>query len=252
MFMAKNLDYNEVKMSSIFFIFIALLISFIIFYLFRYPTNNAILLRYSITALFTTFPFITIWNIWFTQLGVWNYNAFYFSGIYIFQTPIESIIILGILPVAFICLHEWTKNKFQILHKIEAYHRFTTLLFSGIAASLLFWYHHKVFTGITLLLLLFNLLTHLIVIKRHYMNWLYFSILIVILPLFVSNIFLANVPIMLFKNSETIGFQILNIPVELFIFQISVLMLNTGVYEWTKRIQLKRNYRISKKNDKNI
>ena len=51
--------------------------------------------------LISSIPFI-LWDIYFTYLGVWGFNAEYHSGILVINLPLEEILFFLIIP--FCCL----------------------------------------------------------------------------------------------------------------------------------------------------
>lgn len=66
-----------------------------------------------LAALIIAVPYI-VWDIWFTEIGVWGFNPNYLAGIYLGNLPIEEVSFFIVVPFActfiYACLREYLKE----------------------------------------------------------------------------------------------------------------------------------------------
>ncbi len=192
--------------------------------------------KFLFPAIFITAVVFIIWDQWFAQMNIWGFNAKYLLGYYFFELPVEEVMFFFTIPYACVFIYETLRGYLKKSELFEDLHRWFTLLFFGVAVSLLYWYNDKLYTAITCLILSFMLGTHLIVIRRRYMSWMYFSFLISLLPMLIVNGILTSRPVVYYDIEEQTGFKLGSIPVEDFLYNLILLAMCTGIYEWLKRL----------------
>src|SRR5690606_16672626 len=106
------------------------------------------------------------------------------------------------------------------------------LLISGF---LLLLFHNKLYTAITMLLLVFMLLLHLVVFRRAYLVDFFITFLISIIPMLVVNGILTSKPVVWYNSEEFVGNRVFSIPVEDFFYNMAMLLMVVGTYEMIKR-----------------
>ena len=57
-------------------------------------------------AILITGAFFLIWDYWFTQMGVWEFNPTYLLGIYFFDLPLEEWLFFITVPFACVFIYE--------------------------------------------------------------------------------------------------------------------------------------------------
>jgi lycopene cyclase domain-containing protein len=193
------------------------------------------------------FPAITItailfliWDQWFTNMAVWGFNQLYILGYYCFDIPIEEVLFFFTVPYACVFVYECLKAYLRKSETFDEFYRWLTLLFFGISVTLLYWYNDRLYTAITCLVLTAILGTHLVVIKRRYMSWFYFAYVVSLIPMLIVNGILTYLPVVDYNPEEIIGIRIGSIPVEDFIYNMTMLVICIGLYEWFKRLAHRR------------
>lgn len=199
-----------------------------------------------IPALLITAAFFLLWDQWFASMHIWGFNSKYILGYYVGLLPVEEILFFVTVPYACIFIYECLKAYIGHSATFEELYRWFTLLFFGISCSLLYWYNDRLYTALTGLVLSLILGTHLTVIRRRYMSWFYFAFMISLLPMLVVNGILTAKPVVHYNEAEITGLRVMRIPIEDFLYNMAMLAMCTGLYEWFKRLSLRRRLRPQK------
>jgi lycopene cyclase domain-containing protein len=202
--------------------------------------------KYLFPAALITGTFFLIWDQWFTDMNVWGFNSIHLVGYFIGHIPIEEVMFFVTVPYACLFIYECLIAYIGRSEVFEKLYRWFTLLAFGITVSMLYWFNDRLYTGITCLILSFMLGTHLVIIKRRYMSWFFFAFAISIIPMFIVNGILTSKPVVVYNNLETMNIRIGTIPVEDFFYNMTLLLMNIGLYEWFKRLGLRNQLRRQK------
>jgi lycopene cyclase domain-containing protein len=202
--------------------------------------------KYLFPAALITGTFFLIWDQWFTDMNVWGFNSLYLTGYFIGDIPIEEVLFFITVPYACLFIYECLIAYIGRSEIFEKLYRWFTLLALGITVSMLYWFNDRLYTGITCLILSFMLGTHLVIIKRRYMSWFFFAFAISIIPMFIVNGILTSKPVVVYNNLENMNIRIGTIPVEDFFYNMTLLLMNIGLYEWFKRLGLRNQLRHQK------
>lgn len=181
----------------------------------------------------TTILFL-IWDVWFTEKGVWGFNPDYIVGIFIWNLPIEEILFFLCIPYA--CLFSY--HCFGVWKELGL-RNYSTKLISVVLVvfGLVMFavYYDKMYPMMNFLVFTL-LIAYLGFIKKP--NWLgqfYFTYLIMIVPFLIVNGILTgtglDAPIVWYNNQEIIGIRIKTIPFEDVFYGMSLIGLNIFLYE---------------------
>ncbi len=181
-----------------------------------------------------------IWDQWFAVMDIWGFNAIYLSGYYIGELPIEEVMFFLTVPYACVFIYECLRAYIKHSETFEELYRWFTLLFFGIAITLLYWFNDKLYTAITCIVLTLMLGTHLMVIRRRYMSWFYFAFMVSLIPMLIVNGILTYKPIVYYNDAENMGLRLGSIPVEDFLYNMTMFVMCIGLYEWFNRLRLRR------------
>ena len=202
--------------------------------------------KFLFPSILITGIFFLIWDQWFTDMNVWGFNTLHLTGYFIGDIPIEEVMFFVTVPYACLFIYECLIAYIGRSEVFEKLYRWFTLLAFGITVSMLYWFNDRLYTGITCLILSFMLGTHLVIIKRRYMSWFFFAFAISIIPMFIVNGILTAKPVVVYNNLETMNIRIGTIPVEDFFYNMTLLLMNIGLYEWFKRLGLRNQLRRQK------
>ncbi len=178
-------------------------------------------------------PFI-VWDIYFTQLGIWGFNEMYHLPYKIFGLPLEEWLFFICIPFACIFTHE------ALLYYIPRwkFNEPTTLLISKvmIAILLIILYCNvtKQYTLVNFSLLLFVLLISMKYFLKDLQTF-FPSFLVILLPFLIVNGLLTGSlienEIVWYNNNENLNFRIGTIPIEDFGYAFLLLFLNLIVFK---------------------
>lgn len=183
-------------------------------------------------------PFI-IWDVVFTNLGVWKFNASYLSGVYFINLPVEEWLFFICIPYACIFTHEalLELKLVQLPLKLVQFITFFLLLFFLIGAIV--WFDKSY----TFLNFLFGFVILFIVFikNKELLASYYYTFLFMIMPFMIVNGILTGSGIVdevvWYNNAENLGIRVMTIPVEDFFYAFSLILLNLFLFKKLKSIR---------------
>jgi len=178
-------------------------------------------------------PFI-IWDVIFTQKGVWGFNALYYLGITIFGLPFEEILFFICIPYASIFTHYafiyFFKNT-QLSNKIT---RGITILLLVISVIVLFYEFPKAYTTVNFSLFTL-LMLYALIVKDSILNRFYITFLLILIPFFIVNGLLTGSfileEVVWYNNAENLGIRLGSVPVEDVFYAFSMLYMSLILIE---------------------
>ena len=170
----------------------------------------------------------------------WMFNDNHVLGLYFLNLPIEEWMFF--ITVPFACLFTWEmiirRVKSSRIEKMKIIRQ--VLYFLPIPGFYLFFagleYTGLVFIFISIAIVIDQILETDLFLRKEF----YFYLLMIIGFTLVFNGFLTGRPVVLYGESYQVGFRVFTIPIEDFGYGLSMLYLNTIVYEKLKSIQLFR------------
>ena len=177
-----------------------------------------------------------IWDVWFTEIGIWGFNTDYLTGIYLYNLPLEEILFFICIPYS--CVFTYFVCKKYIPNKLFSFPslviRFFLIVLCVVAIVM---YNEKMYTLWTSTSLLFSLI--FVWIKKINIRIMIFSY-IMIFPFFLlSNGILTgsiiDKPIVWYNNMENIGVRMFTIPIEDSFYGFLLILLNILLYEYLKK-----------------
>lgn len=180
-------------------------------------------------------PFL-VWDILFTQKGIWGFNADYLVDITIYNLPIEEVLFFLVVPFACTFIYEcalayFAKHNFQKLNAI-----FYGLLTGYVVFIAAFGYH-----GIYAQSVIVSGLITIFILGKYgkNLNHLPIAFLISLVPFLVVNGVLTGGftedPIVWYNDAERTPFRIFTIPVEDILYSFTLIALNIFVFERLKK-----------------
>lgn len=181
----------------------------------------------------TGFCFI-MWDIWFTQLGVWGFNPQYLTGIYIVNLPLEEILFFLCIPYAcvftFYCLSMYIKPGFA--RPLEK--KITGLLIFLLIIAAVFSYE-RLYPFITFISLATILAIASYILDVSWLSEFYIVYAILLIPFFIVNGLLTGTgleePVVWYNDREITGLKILSIPVEDIFYGMVLILTNLLLYK---------------------
>lgn len=177
--------------------------------------------------------FYLLWDIIFTQLKVWQFNANFTINKFFFHLPIEEYGFFIVVPYCSLFIYECLKsywpqiNQFSKISMATKIFNYTILalcfLFIIIAPGHLYTNITFGFLGITTGIMAWK--------KPSYSFHLYAAWLLALLPMSFVNGILTSKPILIYNNSENLGFRIGSIPIEDFFYHLLFMIWMIALYE---------------------
>lgn len=184
---------------------------------------KAVFLSVSIVAI----PFL-IWDVIFTQNGVWGFNPMYYLGITILGLPLEEILFFICIPYASIFTHFAFIYFLPNLKLSNSVTKLTTIFLLIISVIVLFAAFPKAYTTVDFSLFAL-LLIYALITKDTILNKFYITFLLVLIPFFIVNGLLTGsfIPgeVVWYNNAENLGIRVGTVPVEDAFYAFSMLYM---------------------------
>lgn len=199
------------------------------------------------TANLITAALFVVWDVIFTENGIWGFNPAYITGINLFNLPIEEVLFFLCIPYACIFLFETFKTWLprQPLQKSGQY-----IVFAALVLLLLI-----VFVGVTKLYTLsasiLSIILLVIMLRKRtpYIGYLMFTYFIALIPFTVANGLLTGLDfykypiinrtpelvddqIVWYNNLENMGIRFFSIPFDDFIYGFALIAMNIMLFEY--------------------
>lgn len=185
--------------------------------------------KFVLPAIFIVAAVYIAFDIYLTKLGVWGFNPRYLSGIFLFHLPLEEWLFFIIIAYASLFLHFSIVEYFPQAKVSEKWTRITTILLFVLAISLVFIFHHKMYTAyisltvaVALALAYFD--------KSQIIASFYITFLVILVPFLIVNGILTGSfieeEVVWYNNSENLGIRFFTIPIEDFGYGFSLILFN--------------------------
>ena len=187
--------------------------------------------------LITAFLFI-LWDILFTHLGVWSFNRQYLSGIYVFNLPVEEILFFMVVPYAALFTYEVLRVYVQKDY-LGQYARFISLFLAVVLIPSGLIFYDRLYTSSNLIFCGLLVLFFQFLLRVSWMGRFYLAFGVILVPFVLVNGVLTGSwidgEIVSYNNAENLGLRIMTIPVEDIFYGISLILLNTGFFEYFRK-----------------
>jgi len=184
--------------------------------------------------------FYVVWDIIFTQRGVWLFNDLYITGIRYFNLPIEEMLFFFVVPYCCTFIYACVKSYFPKLQSSKT----TGIIFKSL--SLIFFVVacfnvKKDYTFYTFLFCSFFIL--FLLFQRFNQAAFLVSYLIILIPFLIVNGFLTAIPVVIYNDAENLGTRIFTIPFEDVFYGMLLVMMNILGYEHLLRNSKNKNFK---------
>jgi len=193
--------------------------------------------RYLFPAMLVTAAIFIVWDVWFTDMGVWGFNPRYLTGITIANLPLEEVMFFFCIPFSSVFIYEvvgYYKLNF-ISTKAARFITIAIVIMLLVVAYNNLYYCYTTYTFIALALYLLLLL----VLKVPYLGKFITAYLIILIPFFIVNGILTGSgidgEIVWYDDSENLSFRILTIPIEDTFYGMLLIVMNVSGMEWLKK-----------------
>jgi len=188
-------------------------------------------------CLITAFIFI-VWDMLYTDLGVWGFNPKYLTGIHIGNLPLEEVLFFICIPYACVFSYHtinqtWTIDPFKGKEKWISSFLILGLSIIGI------WAFPKLYTSVTFLVTALAIFIFQFVFKSPWLHRFYLAYLVLLIPFFMVNGILTGTgiedQIVWYDDTQNLGIRMLTIPVEDTFYGLLLILLNVALFERFKK-----------------
>ncbi len=175
-----------------------------------------------------------IWDVIFTDLGVWGFNEQYLIGFDLINLPIEEWLFFICIPYACIFTHyafQYFLPKVSLSQKVT---NVITIIFILVLFAVIISHSDKSYTfynySLLILILIYSLIS-----QNEQLRIFYITFLIILVPFFIVNGILTGTyienPVVWYNNEENLGIRLGTIPIEDIGYAFSMLFLNIILIE---------------------
>jgi lycopene cyclase domain-containing protein len=170
--------------------------------------------------------FFVIWDVWFTNMGIWGFNAEHLLGVHIFNLPIEEVLFFIVVPYACVFIHNTMTAYWPIKTDASTFKNFTYIwiIISFILAIMHYNHFYTVsaaaLSGVTGIILLTK--------STEYISGIWRTYAIVIIPFLIINgaltgSFTEN-PVVWYNDAHNMGVRIATIPVDDILYNFTLIV----------------------------
>lgn len=180
--------------------------------------------------------FYIVWDIFFTDKGVWSFNEMYITGIYLYNLPVEEVLFFFIVPYCCVFIYECIQCYFPHIKPGRNWDILLQIITEQFFLLFIF-YFDKAYTFYTFLFLaLFVLIVYLSRLKKYFHAKLFLlSYTVILLPFLIVNGFLTAIPVVLYNDEENLGIKLYTIPLEDIFYGMLLILMNVLGFEYLRR-----------------
>ncbi len=177
-----------------------------------------------------------VWDIYFTEKGVWSFNPAYITGIKLYNLPIEEVLFFFIVPYCCVFIYACIRAYFPGLINKKSADLFLVVLAVGLLITGVL-YAERYYTSWTFILTGAFILV-IYSVRKFFKTFDTLSFLlsyaICLIPFLIVNGFLTAIPVVIYNDAENLGIRIYTIPFEDAFYGMLLVMMNIVIYEKVK------------------
>ena len=190
-----------------------------------------------LSVVITTIPFI-IWDIFFSHIGVWGFNANYLIGIELLGLPLEEWMFFFCIPYACIFMHysltflfpNWQLSK----RLVRALSFFLILTFFLVAIMYYDRWYTTINYGLAAIVLSIAYKSNTLLLQKFYITF-----LVMLIPFFVINGVLTGFgiehQIVWYNDDENLGIRMITIPIEDMTYAFTLILSSLMLMDFLPR-----------------
>jgi len=173
--------------------------------------------------------FYLLWDIAFTEIGVWSFNPTYLMGFEWYKLPLEEYLFFLVVPYASVFIYECLIQYFPATTENKDGDAAIWFVMAAAAGLVSFWNFLNLYTSITFALLAICLVA--LRYSRVSIRAFFFSWGICLIPMALMNGVLTALPVVIYNNNENLAIRLGSIPIEDFFYHMLYLGAILGLYE---------------------
>lgn len=190
--------------------------------------------KYLWPSIFATAMVFILWDIVFTEKGVWGFNPDYIIGIYLYNLPLEEILFFVCIPYACVFIYD----SLNFLIKKDWLGEFAPNISAALCLLLVsigLLNAQRSYTCVTFIITGAFLGSLRWVSKPTFLGRFYVSFIVTLLPFFMVNGILTgsfiSEPVVWYNSAEMLGVRIGTIPLEDIFYGMLLILVNVWFFE---------------------
>jgi lycopene cyclase domain-containing protein len=175
-----------------------------------------------------------LWDIYFTQKGVWGFSAVYTTGWKLAGLPIEECLFFLVIPVACTFIY-WSLNAVLSREPFRSIESGITIFLIVLLTGIGLWKWEHIYTSTATLMAAAFLLFHFLFLPSGYRGRFYLTFLVTCIPFLLVNGVLTggftNGPVVMYNPDEYFGWRVGTVPVDDFAYSFLMLFANVTLFE---------------------
>ncbi|PTN07379.1 lycopene cyclase domain-containing protein [Mangrovibacterium marinum] len=190
--------------------------------------------KYLFPAILVSAAVFLMWDVHFTDAGIWSFNPDYVTGYGYLGLPVEEWLFFLCIPYASLFIYEVMKAYLPRLEMPNLMLALSLFIIAG-SAAISYFHRAQLYTFFNFLFLAIYL-GYTIFRNRFkaHLTKFYLCFLIGLLPFLIVNGILTGLPVVEYHPEHILGLRIFHIPVEDFGYFFLLLLMNTTIYETLK------------------
>lgn len=189
--------------------------------------------KYLLPAILVNSVLFVLWDIHFTERGVWSFNPQYICGIYLFNLPIEEVLFFIVVPYscAFIyeCLNAYVVKEVVTRPKLIT----IIVLVLSLASCILFY--DRIYTIVNAGICFVVVFIAAFVYKFNRMGRFYLAFFVTLIPFLLFDGLITYLPIVSYDDEENMAIRVSTIPIEDFFYCLSLLLNTVLIMDYFKK-----------------
>ncbi|MCO5949856.1 lycopene cyclase domain-containing protein [Mucilaginibacter flavidus] len=173
------------------------------------------------------------WDMYFTRLKIWGFNATYLTGINVGNLPLEEILFFLCIPYS--C--GFTYACFKLIIKKDMSRRSQLIASSLLIVASVFMalrFYNQAYTCSAFAVLAVLIFVAQYLLKAGWLSKFYITYLYLLLPFLIVNGLLTGTglkaPVVWYNPEQIVNIRILSIPVEDVFYGMDLILLNITIY----------------------
>lgn len=190
--------------------------------------------KYLFPSILIVLTFFVVWDVAFTEHGIWSFNPSHVIGINLINLPLEEWLFFIIVPFASVFIYECL-NAYIKKDILKIYSPFITIAAIIILVWVAFFNLEKSYTSINFITAAILLSLHAFVWKSEYLSRFWLAYFVHLIPFFIINGILTAIPVVIYDNAENLGIRLYTIPIEDTAYALTLLLGNITIMEFLQK-----------------
>lgn len=183
--------------------------------------------KFIIPSILFTMTYFIIWDVIFTNNGVWGFNETYHSAVEFFNLPLEEWLFFICIPYACVFLHYSLLYYFPDTKLSVKVTNYLAVSLATILFLLSFLFYQNAYTFVNFLIGGILLLTvnnfHRKLLQQYFLTFLVMIVPFLLINGILTGSFIEN-EVVWYNNNENLGLRVFTIPVEDFVYAFTLIL----------------------------